>query len=146
MISQQQTVAAFLKSQQLAVLSTTDSSAPESALIAFVEDEELCLYFQTGAATRKVQNLRINPRVSLVMGLTSNEKVTLQYQGQAEEIIVAQEIIRCKQRFYDKNSPTTRNYLERPDAIFFKIEPRWLRYSDYTDSSRAKVFEMTNFN
>ena len=133
----------FLKQQKLAVIATSSPSkpTPESALIAFVEDDELCLYFQTGRHTRKAANLRINPYVSLVIGLQLDDKVTMQYEGVATKITTPTDLAACKKHFVAKDSPTTEEYFNHPTAIFFKITPTWIGYSDYS-GNRPEVFEI----
>jgi|GEM_PF-458138 len=127
----------FLKCHQLAVIATGGDSGvpPESALIAFVEDDELAIYFQTSRYSRKAQNLIARPHVSLVIGLDLAEMQTLQYEGVASQLQSATEIAACKQRFLAKNSPTTPRYLERDDALLFKIIPTWISYSSYPDNA-----------
>lgn len=137
----------FLREHHLAVISTVGflGLAPESALIAFVEDEQLCLYFQTGKYTRKAANLVHARRVSLVIGLELKDMATLQYEGVAQKLMDLDQINDCKRRFLAKKSPTTREYLERPDAILFKITPTWIRFSDYTRGNHAFVTEIKEF-
>lgn len=126
----------FLNFQKLAVIATTrpSQSTPESALIAFTEDEDLCLYFQTGKHTRKAANLKVNPHVSLVVGLSLDDLMTVQYEGEAVQLINPADLERCKQRFIAKDSPTTEEYFNHPTAIFFKVTPTWIGYSDYSGS------------
>jgi hypothetical protein len=65
----------------------------------------------------------------------------MQYEGVAE-ILVAEDAIRtCKQRFIDKNSPTTQEYLDRPDVVFFTVRPTWISLSDYSGSPSVTVLE-----
>lgn len=129
-----QKILGFLKKQKLAVISTVDPSrpTPESALIAFAEDDQLCLYFQTGRHTRKAANLRVNPRVSLVIGLGLQDGITVQYEGTAAQLTNASDLAACKQRFVRKDSPTTEEYFNHPTAIFFKVTPTWIGCSDYS--------------
>ena len=124
----------FIRSQKLSVIATSDlhTPSPESAVVAHAEDDNLCLYFQTGRHTRKAANLRVNPHVSLVIGFGLDPMITVQYQGKARQLTDPAEIAAAKQRFYDKNSPTTRAFLEHPTAILFKVEPSWIGCSDYT--------------
>lgn len=123
----------FLKSQKLATIATANprTNQPESALIAFTEDDQLCLYFQTGKHTRKAQNLKVNPHVSLVFGLTQQEMFTVQYEGVAKQLTTPEELELCKQKFIAKDSPTTEYYFNHPTAIFFKVTPTWIGCSDY---------------
>lgn len=119
----------FLTSHQLAVIATVDPAilTPESALVAYVEDTNLCLYFQTGKYTRKAHNLAKNLCVSFVIGHDLDELVTMQYEGRCEQLRDKDLIKECKQRFLAKNSPTTPEYLERSDALLFKVTPVWIR-------------------
>ncbi len=133
----------FLKTQKLAVIATSGSErpSPESALIAFTEDENLCLYFQTGRHTRKAANLRVNPRVSFVFGLSLDDMVTVQYEGTAKQLTTKDELEECKRRFIAKVSPTTEEYFNHPTAIFFKVTPTWIGCSDYR-SQKPVVIEL----
>ena len=136
----------FLNSQKLAVIATTGilHPAPESALIAFTEDEELCLYFQTGKHTRKAANMKVNSHVSLVVGLSLDDMMTVQYEGKATQLTSVAELEACKQRFISKDSPTTAEYFNHPTAIFFKVTPTWIGCSDYS-GSQPEVIEIKEF-
>lgn len=139
-------VLSFLRRQKLAVIATSNPArpTPESALIAFAEDDELCLYFQTGRHTRKAANLKLNPHVSLVIGLRLKDLITVQYEGMARQIIGHSELELCKQRFVLKDSPTTEEYFNHPTAIFFKVTPAWIGCSDYSGNA-PEVIELNNF-
>jgi general stress protein 26 len=136
----------FLKGQKLAVIATNapERQAPESALIAFAEDDQLRLYFQTGRHTRKATNLRANPYVSLVIGLQLRDLITVQYEGLAQQLTRPADLEACKQRFVTKDSPTTAEYFNHPTAIFFKITPIWIGYSDYS-GALPHVIELTKW-
>ena len=137
----------FLRSQKLAVISTVHSSraGTESALIAFTEDDDLCLYFQTGKHTRKAHNLAANPHVSLVFGLALDDMVTVQYEGTAKQLTTQEEMEQCKRQFVAKDSPTTEAYFNHPTAIFFKVTPTWIGCSDYS-GKKPKVIELFDFS
>ncbi len=136
----------FLRQQKLAVISTSnpDNPTPESALIAFAEDNEIQLYFQTGKHTRKAANLNTNHCVSLVIGLSLADLITIQYEGIAQPIVDHLEMQQCKERFITKNSPTTEEYFNHPTAIFFKVHPTWIGCSDYS-GDKPEVIEMKHF-
>jgi general stress protein 26 len=136
----------FLHAQKLATISTSNPKTlqPESALVAFTEDDNLCLYFQTGKHTRKAQNLKVNPRVALVFGLTKDEMFTVQYEGLAKQLTTAEELEFCKQQFIAKDSPTTEYYFNHPTAIFFKVTPTWIGCSDYR-AKKPVVIEIKDF-
>lgn len=126
-------ILAFLKKCDFTVISTASLSHPEleSALIAFAENEKLEIFFQTNRYTRKAQNLKENKHVAFVFGLSLEHKGTVQYQGVAEQITDKNEIEQCKRRFVARKSPTAKpRYLNHPDAIFFKVAPRWIGFLD----------------
>ena len=139
-------VLSFLRQQKLAVISTVDPALgkPESALVAFAEDDHLCLYFQTGVHTRKARNLRANPQVAFVIGLGMDPMITVQYEGAAERLTDPAALEACKRRFVAKDSPTTEEYFNHPTAIFFKVTPTWIGRSDYT-GERPDVIELRDF-
>lgn len=141
-----QKILEFLKRQKLAVIATCSSlrPTPESALIAFAEDDDLCLYFQTGRHTRKANNLKTNPHVSLVIGLSLQDLITVQYEGIAKRLVNEDELDNCKQRFIRKDSPTTAEYFNHPTAIFFKVTPTWVGCSDYS-GAHPEVIELKKF-
>jgi len=137
----------FLQTQKLAVIATNPSatSSPESALVAFAEDSELNIYFQTGADTRKAIAITANPCVSFVVGLTIKDLKTIQYEGKACQLTDVAEVQSCKRLFERKKSPTTRTFLDRPGIKFYKVIPVWVGYSDYTKSV-PEVFEIASFS
>jgi general stress protein 26 len=65
----------LLHSQRLAVLSTQMSGRPYSNLVAFAATENLKdIFFATTRSTRKYANLKMEPRVSLLIGNRNNEE------------------------------------------------------------------------
>src|SRR5579871_1727342 len=104
----------ILRLQQLAVISTVGPPSPErfypgvsreipeSALVAFTEDDQLHLYFQTGRHTRKAANLKHNPYVCFVINQTIKGQpypmVTVQYQGEARQLTQPEDLEACRRR------------------------------------------------
>lgn len=122
----------FLHEQPMATLSTVgaDSGTPQAALIAFVETKQFEIVFETFGGSRKYRNLKHNGAVALVVGFSPTNHVTFQYEGVATEV-GAEAIASTKALFADKDTPCSAEFLEDPRVRFFKITPRWLRYSDY---------------
>lgn len=108
------------------------SMAPESALVAFVEGDDLELYFQTSMHSRKYQNIQRNSKVAFVIGF---DMLTVQYEGYAERINNPTLIEKTKQLFFNKESPSTPYYLNLPDTAIFKVTPKWVGYRDYSKST-----------
>lgn len=122
----------------LAVISTTDESQKqsESALIAFTQNNDLEVYFMTFVDSRKFKNLQTNQSVSLVIGF---DYTTVQYEGVAYALkdLAIEEALHA---FSQKNTPCSPEFLNDPRARFFKVIPKWIRYSDYTVFP-AEIFE-----
>lgn len=138
----QKKILAVLNKFYLTVVATanTENADPEAALVAYVFNDKLELFFQTNKYSRKAQNLKRNPQVAFVMGLDLNDLVTLQYQGRATQLINSEEIEVCKQMFIDRKSPTASpKYLEHPDAIYFKVIPTWIGLCDYSGNQPVVV-------
>jgi general stress protein 26 len=122
----------------LAVISTADElrKQSESALIAFTQNNDLELYFMTFVDSRKFANLQTNQSVSLVIGFGYT---TVQYEGIAYALKnwTAEEALHA---FFQKDTPCSPEFLNDPRARFFKVIPKWIRYSDYTVFP-AEIFE-----
>jgi general stress protein 26 len=141
-------VSRFLQAQKLAVIATSHITepTPESALVAFADDDELCLYFQTGRHTRKARNVLSNPAVSFVIGMSAQDFVTIQYEGTARQLIGRVEVEDCWRRFAAKSSPTTEEYIHHPESVFFKVTPTWIRYSNYSvDNPGVVQVDLTSY-
>jgi len=123
----------FMHQHPMAVIAThaNGALAPESALIAFVELDDLSLVFETFSGTRKHHNIQANAHVSLVIGWDINIHKTLQYEGVASFVEESNKdsVIEL---FKTKDTPCTEVFLRNHQARFFMVKPTWLRYSDYT--------------
>lgn len=64
----------LFKFQNLAVLATHNHGQPYTSLVAFAGSDDLkALYFVTGQATRKYENLMGDPRAAMMIDNRSNE-------------------------------------------------------------------------
>ncbi len=118
----------ILQNHKLTVISTVDENhRPESAVVAFAEDEALGLVFGTSNLSRKYANLRKNPRVSFVIGW-SNETGSVQYEGVARELS-NEESLEPSQRMAVKNEKAAK-FMAREDQRYFQVTPTWLRLVD----------------
>ena len=133
----------FLESNPLATLSTIDAHSlkPESALIAFAETDDLEIIFETFSFSRKYANLQINNNVALVIGWDTKKHVTVQYEGKAHPVPHG-ELAYYEKIFLNKKTPCTEQYLHHPQAILYKVQPLWIRYSDYSVCP-ADIFELS---
>ena len=78
-----QELLAFLRRHRLGVLATvTPSDEPESAVVGIAFTDRLEVVFDTLGNTRKVQNLRKNPKIAFVVGWDG--EITVQLEGIAD--------------------------------------------------------------
>lgn len=131
-------ILAFLGKHTLTVISTVDigDSKPESAVIAFAENDNLELVFGTSNTTRKYKNLQKNPNVSFVIGWSSDVG-TLQYEGTARELSM-EESGPCSAAIIAKN-PFSKRFAEKDDLRYFLVTPTWIRLLDLTQSIPAPI-------
>ncbi len=126
----------LINQNKLAVLSTvTPENISESAVVEISARDNLELIFDTLPSFRKYKNLQNNQNVSAVIGL---EPATMQYEGIAVELS-GKELDEYKQVHFAKFPEAVK--FEKLGIKFFKIIPKWIRY---TDVSRQpwEVFEI----
>lgn len=119
---------AFIREQKWAVeASVSPERTPQAAVIGVALTEAFELVFDTMGDTRKAQNLRANPSIALVIGWDAGQ--TVQLEGTADEPQGA-ELVALKQVYFARFP----DGLEReawPGIAYFRVRPRWLRYSDF---------------
>ncbi len=121
----------FMRQSKLAVqASATAEGAPQAAVIGFVVSDAGELFFDTSSESRKARNLRRDPRLALVVGW---DERTVQYEGIADEP-VGGELARLK-ALYFASFPDGRERERWPDIAYFRVRPRWARFSDFTGST-----------
>jgi Pyridoxamine 5'-phosphate oxidase len=121
----------FLKEHRLAVeASVSPSLTAQAAVVGFAISEEFEIIFDTLDSTRKVPNLRQNPRLAFVVGgLLPGDERTAQYEGIADEP-TGTELERLTEIYYGVY-PEGRARRSWPGLIYVRVRPTWIRYSDY---------------
>jgi hypothetical protein len=124
----------FMRSHTLAVQASVSSlDAPQAAVVGFIVTDDFEILFDCLSTTRKVVNLRRNPGCALVIGGTTNrDERTVQYEGIADEP-AGSELERLKELYFFR-FPDGRDRQHWPNLIYIRVQPRWLRYSDYNQS------------
>jgi hypothetical protein len=130
----------FMRGHSLAVqTSVSPSLAPQAAVVGIVVTDCFEVFFDTLDVTRKVANLRQNPRIAFVIGgLTNGDERTVQYEGIADEPTGA-ELERLKD-FYFIRFPDGRERQNWRGLIYMRARPQWIRYSDFNQAP-PKVVE-----
>jgi len=121
----------FLRQHRLAVqASVFATGGPQAAVVGFAVTDRFEIIFDTLDSTRKVQNLRQNPKLALVIGgLVAGDERTVQYEGIADEPS-GQELERLTKVYY-RVFPDGTSRLNWPGLIYVRVRPTWIRYSDY---------------
>ena len=129
----------FARARSLGVeASVSPSGVPQAAAVGFVVTDNFEIFFDTVDSTRKVSNLRANATVAFVIGGASEgDEKTLQYEGIADEP-VGEELIRL-QALYFERFPDGRDRERWTGITYFRVRPRGLRFSDYTQEPPAIV-------
>ena len=136
--NQKQRILAFLKQNKTCVLATiSPDGKPEAAVVEYVTTDKLELIFNTFTSYRKYKNLRINGNVAAVIGFGP---VTVQYEGHAVE--AKGEIEKMCRKLHDKQIQHKTKFNEMPETRYFKVQPRWIRYTDYSKKP-WEVFEVS---
>src|SRR5882757_6864171 len=119
----------FMRRHRLAIeASVSSQTGPQAAVVGFVVSDAGEVFFDTLSSTRKCQNLRQDPRIALVIGW--DDERTVQYEGIADEPRGA-ELARLKELYFSAfpDGPDRERW---PGIAYFRVRPKWLRYSDFT--------------
>jgi len=118
----------FMRARRFAVMaSVSPRRVPEAALVGYAVTPEFELVFDTTDATRKCPNLRANPAIAFVIGWEGWE--TVQYEGMADE--PAGEERERLLKIYLEAFPDGVARQEWPGITYFRVRPRWIRFSSY---------------
>jgi hypothetical protein len=121
----------FMREHPLAVeASVTADDRPQAAVVGIVITDDFEIFFDTDGATRKVDNLRGNPRIAFVIGgsLAADER-TVQYEGVADEP-AGPELRRLKELYFE-TFPDGREREAWPGITYIRARPTWIRYTDF---------------
>ncbi len=132
---------AFISQHRCCVISTISAArAPEAAYVYFAATRELELIFYAIQTTRKVINLRHEPRIAAVIGFDSEQ--TLQYEGIADEPQY-KELDEVKSLFLEA-LPDRANRFGWPGLTFFRVRPTWIRFSNYDEPWHINEWSFPN--
>jgi PPOX class probable F420-dependent enzyme len=119
---------AFLRRHRICVqASLSADGAPQAAAVGFAVTDDVEIVFDTVGTTRKMANLRRDPRVAIVVGW--DDEQTLQLEGIADEP-VGDELARLKQVYFGVY-PDGVDRQAWKDITYVRVRPTWARYSDY---------------
>jgi general stress protein 26 len=122
----------FLRRHPLAVQASVSAAGdPQAAVVGVAVTDDFEIFFDTSDTSRKVSNLRRNPKIALVIGGTiDGDERTVQYEGIADEPSGA-ELQRMKDLYF-QSFPDGRERQSWPGITYIRARPTWVRYSDFT--------------
>jgi pyridoxine/pyridoxamine 5'-phosphate oxidase len=119
---------AFLRRYRIAVEATVDwDGVPQAAVVGIAVNDELEIIFDTLATTRKYANLRVNPRVALVVGW--DHEATAQIDGVAQ--FPEGEALERARACYFSVYPDGRERLGWAGITYVVVKPEHVRFSDF---------------
>ena len=129
----------FIAKHSIGVLATTTAEGkPEAAVITIIVTDGLEIIFETFTNYRKYQNLKKNSSIALIVGW--DEKITVQYEGIAEELYG--DALQKYKGEYFLTHLKLKKWDDLPEMVWFKISPKWARYLDNNTDPRT-VYEIT---
>jgi nitroimidazol reductase NimA-like FMN-containing flavoprotein (pyridoxamine 5'-phosphate oxidase superfamily) len=131
---------AFLRRHRLCEQASASSSgAPQAAVVGYAVSGNLEIVFDTIGTTRKVQNLRRQPRIALVVGW--DDEQTVQIDGVADEP-KSDELERLK-KVYFRAWPDGVERQSWKDITYVRVRPTWARYSDFRPGGKIVEVDPT---
>ena len=131
----------FLRRHRIGVLSTVSpAGTPEAAVVGIAITDNLEIFFDTLDSSRKCVNLRHSPNIAFVIGW--DKEITVQYEGIADEPKGA-ELERLKQVYFAvyPDGPERQSW---PGMTYFRVRPRWARYSDFNAGGKIVEFSQAD--
>lgn len=130
---------AFMRANRLAVqASVSAASAAQAAVVGIAVTDAFELVFDTLDSTRKVTNLRTNPRLAFVIGGTiPGDERTVQYEGLADEP-AGPERDRIRAAYFSA-WPDGPGRAKWPGIVYVRVRPTWIRYSDFNQTPPAVI-------
>ena len=141
----------FLEENQLkfGVISTTGEEAPQVAFVYFATDEDLNIYFVTRTNSRKYKNMMKHPKVAFAVA-SEKPSGTVQMEGKVETVTDPdlQRVLFPKLVEFAANrtglAPISQ-YSTTGEAIFLKVVPTWVRFSDFEVEDKSQIFHEVTF-
>ena len=125
--------------KRFVVVSTVDQSgAPESALMGFALTHGNEVVFDTLSTSRKAVNLARNPKAALVIGWDDN--ISFQIEGLARRP-TGDDLASAKAAYF-REWPDGRGRENWPNIAYVVVQPKWIRYSNYSGAPVVEEFTL----
>jgi general stress protein 26 len=120
----------YARGHRLAVIGTVGPhGAPTAALVGVAIGDSLEIVLDTVSTSRKHANLLRDPRACVTFSGPGEQ--TLQYEGVASVVSVGGEADLPWREIYYRAWPEGREHAAWPNIAYWRLAPRWARFSDY---------------
>jgi pyridoxine/pyridoxamine 5'-phosphate oxidase len=132
----------FMRSCRYAVQASVNrAGAPQAAVVGIAVGDDFDIIFDTMKAARKAVNLRLDPRIALVLGGQAlGDERTLQIEGVAG-LPEGPELEEAR-RLYLAKFPDGAERMVWAGSVFVRVRPQWFRFSDFNQDPA----EIIHFN
>jgi len=121
---------AYMRGHKLAVVASVDATGrPQAALVGVGVADTFDIIFDTVSSSRKHANLLADPRAAVTFSGPGER--TLQFEGVARPVSTSDPADALWREAYYAAWPDGRSRLTWEGLAYWRIEPRWLRFSDY---------------
>ncbi len=121
---------AYMRGHRLAVVATVGRyGEPQAALVGVAVTDDFEIVFDTMDTSRKHANLTADPRAAVTFSGPGER--TLQIEGVARAVSTSDVADAAWREAYYAAWPNGRERLAWPGLAYWRIGPRWLRFSDY---------------
>jgi general stress protein 26 len=129
-LSSKSEVLAYMREARYAVIATIGADGrPQSALMGIATTNELEVVFDTLNTSRKHANLTRDNRIAITF--SGPDEQTLQIEGVAFPVSVTGSAGYDYRETYYAVFPAGRERISTPQLAYWRVSPRWARYSDY---------------
>lgn len=119
----------WMRSHRLAVVGTSGPDGPQGALVGVAITDDLQIVFDTVSDSRKHANLARDPRAAVTISGPGEQ--TLQVEGRAHAVSATDQADSVWREAYYCAWPDGRDRLKWPKIAYWRIVPRWARFSDF---------------
>jgi hypothetical protein len=124
-------VLGYMRKHRLAVVSSCAAGgAPQGALVGVATTDSLELVFDTISSSRKHENLSRDCRIAVTF--SGPHEQTLQLEGVALPVSTSGSDDAIYREAYYLAWPDGRDRLKWTNLTYWRILPRWARYSDFS--------------
>jgi len=125
-------IISFLKKHRISGVATImpDGIMPHNKVMHYsMWENPLKLLFCTDDRSISVQNISLNHNMSVVVGWSEEEWITVQMRGEAKVIDTPFELASAKKIHY-ANYPSSQKFDKDSHTVFIVFTPSWIKISD----------------